>query len=331
MDKYSPPYRISDQMLMLVAAISEKLGRLRSLRSLEAKVHLRRNNKIQSIHSSLRIEANSLSLGEVRDVIDGRLVLGPAQEIQEVKNAYDAYEALSSVDPYRMEELKRLHSIMMRGMVSDAGSFRQGEEGVFHGDRCIFMAPPARLVPGLMRDLFEWMASSRETVHPLILSAVFHYEFVFIHPFSDGNGRMARLWHSALLTKWDSFFEYVPLESQIERFQEDYYQAISCCHLDGESTKFILFMLERINEILDHLSAQRNTVDEHCSQYVKRLLENMEYDVPYTAGELLSLLHLKSRESLRRNYLVPALKQKLIEMTIPDKPRSRNQRYIKKY
>ena len=330
MEAYTPPYQITDRMLVLVSDISEKLGRLSEHRSLETRLHLRRNNKIQSIHSSLRIEANSLSLGEVRDVINGRVVLGPAKEIQEVKNAYDAYEQLMALDPYSIEELKRLHGIMMRFIKEDAGSFRLGEEGVFHGDRCIFMAPPARLVSELMQSLFDWMRRSKNTVHPLILSAVFHYEFVFIHPFSDGNGRMARLWHSALLAKWNPVFEFIPLESQIEKFQEGYYNAIAACHVDGESTKFILFMLERIDEILDAVQSQAETVLAGTTQYVKRILDVMEYDIPYTANELLALLHLKSKETLRRSYLGPAIASGMIEMTLPEKPQSKNQRYVKR-
>lgn len=179
-----------------------KLGRISTVHALETKPHLRRNNRIKSIHSSLRIEANSLSLGQVRDVLNGRLVLGEQREIQEVKNAYAAYEKLPEIDPFDLEELKKLHGIMTQFLEEESGMFRTGEEGVFRGDRCIFVAPPAMRVPDLMEDLLSWMTRSRKTLHPLILSAVFHYEFVFIHPFADGNGRMARLWHTAILSKW---------------------------------------------------------------------------------------------------------------------------------
>lgn len=188
MERYSPPYTITDEMLALVASISEKLGRISTVHALETKPHLRRNNRIKSIHSSLRIEANSLSLGQVRDVLNGRLVLGEQREIQEVKNAYAAYEKLPEIDPFNVEELKKLHGIMTQFIEEESGMFRTGEEGVFRGDRCIFVAPPAMRVPDLMEDLFSWMTRSRKTLHPLILSAVFHYEFVFIHPFADGNG-----------------------------------------------------------------------------------------------------------------------------------------------
>ena len=167
----------------------------------------------------MKIEANSLTLGQVRDVINGKVVLGEQKEIQEVKNAYAAYERLSKIDPYSIRHLKQFHGIMAKYLVEEAGEFRSGEEGVFNGDQCIFMAPPARLIPQLMNELFEWMKESQGEVHPLILSSVFHYEFVFIHPFSDGNGRMARLWHTAILAKWKPVFEFIPIESQIEKFQ----------------------------------------------------------------------------------------------------------------
>ena len=196
MGVYKPPFTVTNQILMYVSSISEKIGRITATSNLEARPHLRKNNKIKSIHSSLKIEANSLTLGQVRDVINGKTVLGEQKEIQEVKNAYEAYERFLEIDPYDIQKLKQFHGIMTKYLVEESGEFRGGEEGVFSGDRCIFMAPPAQFVPGLMADLFDWMKAAKNEVHPLILSSVFHYEFVFIHPFSDGNGRMARLWHS---------------------------------------------------------------------------------------------------------------------------------------
>ena len=190
MGEYKPPFTITNEILSYVSSISEKIGRITAIRSLETKPHLRKNNRIKSIHSSLKIEANSLSLGQVRDVINGRLVLGEQKEIQEVKNAYAAYESLSEINPYSIKDLKKFHGIMTKYLVEEYGEFRHGEEGVFNGDECIFMAPPAQFVPQLMDELFEWMKKSRNSVHPLIMSSVFHYEFVFIHPFADGNGRM---------------------------------------------------------------------------------------------------------------------------------------------
>lgn len=185
--------------------------------------------------------------------------------IEEVKNAYTAYEHLSKIDPYDIRHLKEFHGMMTKCLVEESGEFRLEEEGVFSGDQCIFMAPPARLVPQLMNELFSWMKEAKETVHPLILSSVFHYEFVFIHPFSDGNGRMARLWHTAILAEWKPVFAYIPIESRIEKFQDEYYEAISNCHAAGESTIFIEFMLAQIDRVLDDIKK-----DSEAIIYIRR-------------------------------------------------------------
>lgn len=329
MDNYTPPFTVTDDILALVASISEKVGRLTVAATTPAKPHLRKNNRIESVHSSLRIEANSLTLGQVRDVIDGKLVLGEQREIQEVKNAYAAYEELPNIDPFNLDDLKRLHGIMTRYVVPESGTFRRGEEGVFRGDHCIFMAPPARLVPRLMAELFHWMNEARATLHPLVLSCVFHYEFVFIHPFADGNGRMARLWQTALLSTWKPLFAYIPPESQIERCQEAYYDAISTCHAQGESTAFVVFALTQIDRVLDEFAVQIREDETPLPENLKRLLAAMERGIPYTAAALMERLGLKSRDGFRRNYLHPAVEQGLIRMEIPDKPNSRNQRYVR--
>lgn len=329
MGDYKPPFTITNEILSYVSSISEKIGRITATGNLESRPHLRKNNRIKSIHSSLKIEANSLSLGQVRDVINGKAVLGEQKEIQEVKNAYAAYEKFTEINPFSIKDLKKFHGIMTKYVVEESGEFRRGEEGVFNGNQCIFMAPPARFVSQLMDNLFEWMEEARNTVHPLILSSVFHYEFVFIHPFADGNGRMARLWHTAILSRWKPIFEYIPIESQIEKFQDDYYNAIAKCHVDGASTIFIEFMLSQIDEILDDISVQISENSEHLSEHIKKLLDVMEYDIPYTSKTLMEKLGLKSKEGFRRNYLRPATDMNLIRMTIPDKPNSRNQRYIK--
>lgn len=326
---YIPPYQITDKILSFVADISEKIGKITERTNLDSKPHLRKNNKIKSVHSSLAIEANSLSLDEVRDVINGRTVMGKQKEIQEVKNAYAAYEEIGRFDIYSIEDLKRLHGIMTKYTVEESGNFRRGEEGVFNGDKCIFMAPPASLVPEQMQNLFDWMNKAKDTIHPLILAAVFHYEFVFIHPFADGNGRMARLWHTAILTAWKPMFEFIPIESKIEKFQDGYYNAIAQCHIDGESTVFIEFILEQISAMLGEILNSAKYSSDNLSEYVKKLLSVMEYDTPYTATAILSLLNLKSKETLRKNYLNPAIENGLVKMTLPDKPNSRNQRYIK--
>ena len=328
MEKYQPPFTITNEILYYVSSISEKIGKITTINNLESKPHLRKNNRIKSIHASLKIEANSLSLHQVRDIINGKIVLGERKEIQEVKNAYEAYEKISEINPYSIRDLKNFHGILTKYIEEESGEFRSGEEGVFNGEQCIFIAPPARMVHGLMDELFDWMNIAKNEIHPLILSCVFHYEFVFIHPFSDGNGRMARLWHTAILSKWKSIFEYIPIESQIEKYQDEYYNAISKCHVNGNSTFFIEFMLKQIDSVLEEIVTQINEDSEQLSRCVRKLLDVMEYDVAYTSNKLMEKLELKSREGFRRNYLKPALELNLVSMTIPDKPNSKNQRYI---
>lgn len=330
MGEYKPPFTITNQILMYVSSISEKIGRITATSRLETRPHLRRNNRIKSIHSSLKIEANSLSLNQVRDVINGKMVLGEQKEIQEVKNAYDAYEHILEIDPYNIRQLKKYHGIMTKYLAEESGEFRSGEEGVFQGEQCIFMAPPARFVAQLIDELFLWMKEEKDELHPLIMSCVFHYEFVFIHPFSDGNGRMARLWHTAMLSKWKPVFAYIPIESQIEKFQNGYYEAISRCHAAGESTIFIEFMLAQIDKVLDDIVTQISEENGYLPETVQKLIDVMDYGVPYTSNILMERLNLKSREGFRRNYLHPAIEMNMIQMTIPDKPRSRNQRYVRK-
>lgn len=326
---YEPPFTITNRMLTLVAEIAEKTGRISNYRTFESKPHLRRNNRIRSIHSSLAIEANSLSLDEVKGVIAGKTVLGPQKEIQEVKNAYQAYDQIGDFDPYSVDALKTLHGVMTYLTVQKSGMFRTGNEGVFRGDKCIFMAPPPHLVPEQMEALFNWMRRAADTVHPLILSSVFHYEFVFIHPFADGNGRMARLWQTALLSAWNPVFQYLPLESRIHECQDEYYDAIAACHSAGKADVFVEFMLDKINLTLDWALAQVSGEDSYLSEQVRRLLEVMEYDVPYTAAQIMAALGLKSKENLRKLYIGPAIEKGLVVMGMPDKPTSRNQTYIR--
>ena len=325
---YKPPFSITNNMLSRTISITEKLGKITSFASLKRMPTLRRNNRIRSIHSSLVIEANSLSLSQVRDVIDGRQVLGPQKEIQEVKNAYKAYAMIREFDAYSEEDMRRAHGILTYLVEDDAGRYRTHQEGVFDGEEVIFIAPPADLVPKLVRDLFDWLKQDNET-HVLIKSCVFHYEFVFIHPFGDGNGRTVRLWQNLLLTTWNPLFEFIPIESQIQKYQAEYYSAISNCHSVGNSNEFIEFMLRMIDEVLDEVIAGISREVSNVSDQLNRLLEVMESDIPYSANELMHRLGIKSKETLRKSYLNPALENGLVRMTLPDKPNSKNQRYVK--
>ena len=327
MSDYKPPFQITDKIISLIAEISEQVGRITVLQEGTISPHLRRENRIRTIHASLAIEHNSLSLEQITAILNGKRVLGNPNEIREVQNAYAAYELMLNIDPLSVDDLLNAHARMMVGLVPEHGRFRSGGVGIFNGKTLVHMAPPASFVPEHIHNLFAWYRQSK--LHPLVKSAVFHYEFEFIHPFSDGNGRMARLWQTVILSKWKKIFEYIPIESQIEKFQEEYYDAIAKCHINGESTVFIEFMLSQLDKILDDISIQLNETNGYISETVKRLLDVMEYDIPYTSKTLMEKLGLKSREGFRKNYLSPAIDMCVIKMTDPDTPRSRNQRYIR--
>ena len=325
---YKPPFNITSKMVSLSISITEKLGMISEYHSLRRMPILRKNNRIKSIHSSLAIEANSLSLNQVKDVIEGSLVLGPKKEIQEVKNAYRVYNMMSEFDCYKEKDLLDAHKILMNLIDEEAGCYRNHGEGVFDGDRVIFAAPSEKLVSSLMNDLFHWLKNDIET--PLLIkSCVFHYEFVFIHPFGDGNGRMARLWQNIILCKWNKVFEYIPIESQIQKYQSTYYDKINESHQKVESTDFIEFMLKMIDETLDGVVRSVYKESENISDQVNKLLEMMEDEIPYSANQLMSGLGIKSKETLRGTYLNPAIENGLVRMTLPDKPNSKNQKYIK--
>ena len=330
MDNYIPPYSINNTMLDRITSIMKKIGRLDNYKNLNRMPILRKNNRIQSIHSSLAIEANSLSIDQVKDIIDGKLVIGPKNEIQEVQNAYNAYLKMKEVNFCSLKDLKMMHGILTHLTVKDAGKFRKGEEGVFdENGNCIFVCPPPEHVDNLMSQLFKWMKEKRDDIHPLILSSIFHYELVFIHPFSDGNGRTARLWQNVILASWEDIFEYVPIESEIMKYQQDYYQAIQNCNKNGESTEFIEFMLKMIDEVLDSIIDSVSKQINHISTYVKKLLDIMDSGVLYTTAELMELLNMKSRVSFRENYLNPAIQNGVVKMTYPNTPTSKNQTYYK--
>ena len=330
MDNYIPPFDITNIMLYRISSIMKKIGKLDNYKDLNKMPVLRRNNRIRSIHSSLAIEANSLSFDQVKDIIDGKKVIGPQDEIQEVKNAYEAYKLIKEVNQYSIKDLKKVHGVMTYLTVDESGEFRKGNEGVFdEKGNCIHVCPPPEQVDELMKQLFKWMEDNNGIVHPLILSSVFHYEFVFIHPFKDGNGRTARLWQNVILSNWEEIFEYVPIESQIKKYQEEYYSSIANCDHNGDSTEFIEFMLKMIDETLEDLMESTSVQASHISSYVNKLLDVMETGVAMTTSELMEKLDMKSRISFRDNYLNPALENGLIKMTNPDKPTSKNQMYYK--
>lgn len=326
-DKYIPPYEITDEMLELVSEIMENLGKLSGVNELEKLPRLRRVSRIKSIHSSLAIENNTLSIEQVTDVINGKRVLAPQKDIEEVHNAFNAYEKLSEINPYSIDDLLKIHGIMMNGLVKEAGRLRSGQVGVYNQDgKVVHLAPPADFVPQQLGQLFNWVKDSNSNM--LIKSSVFHYEFEFIHPFNDGNGRTGRLWQTALLASWKPIFAWIPIESIIKDNQEDYYNAITLSTSQGKSNIFIEFMLDVINKAIKDIITDTRNHYNHINNQITELMKVIE-SYPQSATELMEKLNLKSRLGFRKNYLQPALDAGLIGMTEPDKPTSKNQKYFK--
>jgi len=325
---YKPPYEISTSILNKVAAIMKMIGKFSSMNNLSNQPLLRRKNQIKSIHSSLAIENNQLSESQVKDLINGKLVIGPQKDVIEVQNAIKVYENIQDINPYDQKDLLKTHKILMASLLTDAGFYRKGQVGVFEDEKTIFLAPPADRVPTLMNELYDYLNHYDENI--LIKSCVFHYEFEFIHPFNDGNGRMGRLFQTCLLAKEEELFYYLPVESIIKRKQQEYYDAILKSNQEGTSSVFIEFMLGAIIESMNDTLKQSNIEKGSLSIQAKKLLHVLEEGIPYSTLELMDMMGIKSRVSFRKNYLDPLLQSGIIEMTIPEKPMSRNQRYIKK-
>jgi len=248
---YQPPFTITNSALKAVAEISELFGRWSAQTKENLSPQLRRQNRIRTIHASLAIENNSLSEKQVSAVLEGKRVLGSPREIKEVQNAILAYDEMQNLRPENLSDLLKAHEILMSALVEEAGKFRSGAVGIYKDKTLIHMAPSADRVPHLMRDLLNWLAKT--DVHPLIASCVFHYEFEFIHPFSDGNGRMGRLWQSLILSKWQPLFAHLPVETIVYDQQEQYYQALGACDKSGDSSLFIEFMLNAIKLAMEEV------------------------------------------------------------------------------
>lgn len=258
---YNPPFTMNEEITNLIVEIGEYVGTITTYDAMRPNPILRRENRIKTIHSSLAIEQNTLTLEQVTSVINGKRILGPPQDIREVKNAYEAYERVSVLDPYSLKNLLLAHKIMMEGLVKEAGSFRSGNVGVYAGTELIHAGTPAKYVPNLMNQLFTWLKQSK--YHPLVKSCVFHYEFEFIHPFADGNGRTGRLWQSLILQKWKEVFAWIPVETLVYENQEEYYKVLQHSDKVGDSTEFVEFMLGMIRNALKEISethSQTNVV-----------------------------------------------------------------------
>ena len=256
---YEPPFDPTDKITATALDIAEMVGRLAPDSALSSSPVLHRELRIKTIHSSLAIEQNTLTMEQVTDIIDGRRVFGPPDDIREVRNAKRAYDLLGNWDPRNMDDLLEAHGVMMEGLRKDAGTFRTKNAGVYDGDRLIHAGTPASYVPEVMADLFEWLGSTK--LHPLLASCVFHYEFEFIHPFSDGNGRIGRLWHTLLLARWRSVLAWLPIESMIRERQDAYYAALNESNATGSSTAFVAFMLSAIRDAMEPFCTEERRED----------------------------------------------------------------------
>lgn len=245
---YIPPFTVSAEAINLIAEISAQIERYAIRLEQEDGLRLRKVNRIKTIHSSLAIEGNTLSENQVRDIIDGKNVVAPIKEIQEVKNAIKTYEMYPTLDAFKEKDLLKAHGVMMQALVDNPGQYRRGGVGVFGEKGLVHLAPPADRVPMLMSDLFDWLKHSKD--HLLIRSCVFHFEFEFIHPFIDGNGRTGRLWQSLILGKLHPLFEHLPVENMVYSNQQQYYDAITASTNAGQSGPFIDFMLNEIYKTL---------------------------------------------------------------------------------
>lgn len=301
-DAYVPPFHVTEGITNLTVEIGQYVGTVAAFASLHPNPVLRRENRIRSIHSSLAIEQNTLTLDQVTDIIDGKRVLGPPQDIREVKNAYEVYEAAASFDPYSVKDLLRAHTMMMDGLVKEAGVFRSGNVGVYAGSQLIHAGTPASFVPGLMEQLLSWMKKSQ--YHPLIKSCVFYYEFECIHPFADGNGRMGRLWQSLVLQKWHPIFAWLPIETLVHEHQKAYYRVLRLADNAGESTLFVEFMLQMIRDALQDLSKAQShrqqtrvkNVGTNVGANEEKLLLLLKQDGTLTAKVLAGTLDITQRQ-----------------------------------
>jgi Fic family protein len=252
---YIPDFNVDEEILDLVSNVTALVNLLNKEDLPSTNIKLRRTNRIRSIHSSLAIEGNTLSLEKVTDIIDGKRVVGSPREIQEVKSANEAYGMIDNLDPYSVDDILIAHSKIAFGLIDDPGRFRECGVGVYKGNVLIHKAPEYEDVPQLIEDLVEWTEDSN--LHPLIKSSIFHCRFEYIHPFEDGNGRMGRLWHSLILSKWEPIFTHLPIESWIKLNQREYYKVLSEAD-KGNVTVFVKFMLRvteaAVDELADELS-----------------------------------------------------------------------------
>lgn len=308
---YIPPFHITEKIANLTAEIAEKVGSISATIGDIPHPKLRKENRIKTIQSSLAIENNTLSIEQVTAIVEGKRVLGSPQEIQEVKNAFETYEHLLTFNPYSGQDLLMAHQILMKELVKDNGIYRSRSVGISDGNNIIHVAPPSDRVPYLVNDLLLWIENSE--LNPLIKSCVFHYEFEFIHPFSDGNGRMGRLWQTLILTDWKPLFAWIPVETIIKENQKEYYQALQSADNSGDSTIFIEFMLKSILHAVEDLHETQHVgvnVGANVGVNENMILDLIKTNSKITAKEITLHLNISLRQvqrllaSLKKNKLI---------------------------
>lgn len=267
MPTYQPPFQLTHRMTALVADIAEQLGAWKAANRGTLVPELRRGNRIRTLQASLAIEQNTLSVEQVTAVLAGKPVLGSPKEIQEVRNAFAAYEAMDGWQPHRQRDLLQAHARLMAGLVDRPGTLRDGDVGIWRGDTLLHMAPPASQVPRLVKDLLDWLR--RTDAHPLVASAVFHYDFEFIHPFSDGNGRMGRLWQTLILSRWQPMLAWLPVETVVRNRQQEYYAQLARADASSDCSGFIEFILQAIADSLQDAIAAETRVEKQVKARVE--------------------------------------------------------------
>ncbi|RBQ30379.1 cell filamentation protein Fic [Arcobacter sp. FW59] len=287
---YKPPYTISDKILNLVVDITILLSKVDV--SFKNDVHLRKKNQIKTVVGTLAIEGNNLDIKQVTAILEGKKVVGTQKEIQEVKSAIDAYENIERFNPYKIDDLFKVHSLMMNQLLENVGKFRDIKVAV-KGDDIVHIAPPPVQVPKLIKQLFEWLEKS--VLNPLIISSIFHYEFEFIHPFEDGNGRMGRFWQTLILSKYNPIFLSFPIESIIKQRQDEYYKTLSICDKEANSTLFIEFMLECIYEAISSEINSDKSSEMDIVSTDEAILEFLKANPKATIKILASKLNLTTR------------------------------------
>lgn len=304
---YQPPFTLTNEVLDLVADIAQKTGRIETHDQLNASPQLRKKNRIRTIHSSLAIENNSLSLEQVTAVIEGKHVIAPARDILEVQNALATYEALDTFESTSATCLLDAHGLLMKGLTNEAGRYRNGNVGVYNEQELVHAGTPANYVPEVMANLFDWLQTT--DVHPLIASCAFHYELEFIHPFADGNGRMGRLWQTLILSGWNDLYAWLPIESLIKENQQTYYDALGAADKVGDCTGFITFMLNTISLALDDAIKTQNKggindginggINNRAETAKLRLLRLIEKHPSITVSQMADALDISKRQAER--------------------------------